>query len=100
CDRTHNSFVSATTEPWILGCHGTGKLTLNSVSVRGKNNVKLSPDFNFGYQVNDLLQNPTYSPYKHDGWGMYEATAIDKRNGHLSVGDGDEWSLKEIVTPV
>ncbi len=60
-----------------------GKLTLNSVSIKGTNNKKVSPDYIFSY--NQLGTN-SFNKTNKDLWGY------DKNYP-------ENWSLKEIILP-
>jgi YD repeat-containing protein len=90
CKNTLNSFDYSNTSQKY------GKLTLNSVSFFGKNNIKLIPDFRFYYENS----NPDYDPNKWDGWGMYTPNGFDGWNGHQAKSNGVEWSLTRIVNPL
>ncbi len=77
----------------------SGKLTLNSLEIKGKGGSDVLPPYNFTYQF-----NPTYnSDDNMDGWGYYISNsekyneldnqdAVVKENTHA-------WSLTEILTP-
>lgn len=91
-----------------------GKLTLESISQYGPNEVKLMPDYEFEYGP-----NPGYDRQKVDGWGMYTSTGGTYVGGvshnqttipgrpnyygaigaHEATADGDAWSLTKIITP-
>jgi YD repeat-containing protein len=60
-----------------------GSLTLNSVSLRGKEGVKLIPDYVFSY-----AKNPIVDTTKMDYWGYMEKQ------------DQDAWSLTGILDPM
>ncbi len=86
CSNTTNSISSA------------GKLTLNGVSIVGRNGVKIMPDFQFQY-----ASNPAYDKNKWDGWGMYCSTCTEPGSQHKSSSldaDGTAWSLTSVVTPL
>ncbi len=72
CANTPNSFVSATVPPSLdesqFLCTRTGKLTLESLSIYGPANTKLTPDFKFQYGF-----NPDYQKDSWDGFGMYKS---------------------------
>lgn len=75
-----------------------GKLTLNSVSVRGKNNMKVFPDYKFEY-----LNDPDYHQDKWDGWGMYSSQATSSGTSHKAStldNDGAAWSMTKVTTPL
>lgn len=85
-------------------CPGTpnstasGKLTLRRLSVFGKNDVKVIPDYKFEY-----ANNPAYGEHKWDGWGMYNSSGTSSHNSHTASAvdsDGAAWSLTKIITPV
>ncbi len=61
----------------------TGRLTLNSLKFKGRNNVQHLPPYKFKY--NDVFKN--YDKVKEDSWGYYGA-------------DPDVWSLNEVTTPL
>jgi hypothetical protein len=77
------------------------KLTLKSVSVRGKNDMKLVPDFKFEYEDGN---NYPYDVNKWDGWGMYSehgtAQAFSHRTNDPTGASGTAWSLARVVTPL
>ncbi len=73
-----------------------GKLTLKRVSLLGKNNALISPDYKFDYGF-----NPDYSQNSWDGWGMYNSMVSTM--GHKSSTnhtDGFAWSLNKITNPL
>jgi len=73
-----------------------GKLTLKSVSVRGRNDLKAIPDFKFEY-----AQNPDYNSNYWDGWGMYNPTTGNNHQTNDASGvNGTAWSLTSIGTPL
>jgi hypothetical protein len=86
-------------------CSGTpnsinsmGKLTLNSVSIRGKNDAKIFPDYKFEY-----LNNPGFNKDKWDGWGMYSSQAGSSGTSHKAStidSDGAAWSMTKVTTPL
>jgi len=74
----------------------SGKLTLKSVSVRGRNDLRAVPDFKFDY-----AQNPDYNPNYWDGWGMYNPTTGNNHKTSDASGiNGTAWSLTNISTPL
>jgi hypothetical protein len=75
-----------------------GKLTLNRVSIVGRNDVRVLPDYKFAYGNG----NPTYDANKWDAWGMYNSNATSAYNSHAAStndADGSSWSLSQITTP-
>lgn len=77
---------------------GYGKLTLKSISVLGRNNQKVFPDYKFSY-----ANNPAYSADKWDGWGMYKSNGTSTGTNHQAsnIGsDGWAWSLTSIKAPL
>ena len=77
---------------------GYGKLTLQSISVLGRNNVKLFPDYKFTYG-----NNPSYSPDSWDGWGMYSSGGLVAGYTHKAStlqSDATAWSLTSIKSPM
>lgn len=77
---------------------GEGKLTLQSISVLGRNNTKILPDYKFTY-----ANNPDYDVNKWDGWGMYSSTGTSAGNTHNAStvdSDGAAWSMSSIKTPL
>jgi YD repeat-containing protein len=72
-----------------------GKLTLNSISMRGENDIQTMPDYKFNYG-----NNPNYSSNNWDGWGVYKSDGTADLNGHASNLEGAEWSLNTITTPL
>ncbi len=103
CKGTANSFYSTSSPPsddvLINDPHTRdGKLTLHSISLFGKNNNKLFPDYEFNY----LANNPYYGNYNWDGWGMYRSGGTVAKNTHSTVlsGDGLAWNLNKIKDPM
>jgi hypothetical protein len=75
----------------------SGKLTLKTISILGRGNAKVFPDYKFEYQ-----NNPTYNVNRWDGWGMYSSVGAVAGTSHkasTSVTDGNAWSLTKITTP-
>ncbi|MEM9338619.1 MAG: RHS repeat domain-containing protein [Bacteroidota bacterium] len=82
-----------------------GKLTLTSVQVLGHGGIRSMPPTKFEY--ND--QNPDYSRYKTDNWGMYKSdhsgkeedrSNLDKITTLESGEQADAWSLTKIINPL
>jgi hypothetical protein len=107
CDETLNSFDfdGSGNPPWTEAVSYTGKggkLTLNSIEVYGRNNIKQMHDYDFEYASGS--KNPNYRKEKWDKWGMYSASATDTYTGHeylnspLTNRDEDYWHLKKIIT--
>ncbi len=75
CASTPNSFASAAAPPTFdesqFACTRTGKLTLESLSIYGPANTKLTPDFKFQYGF-----NPDYQKDSWDGFGMYKSGVV------------------------
>lgn len=97
CSKTPNSFKYAKTPP-LPGESSqlNGKLTLESLSLYGRSDTKLSPDYIFEYG-----KNPPYNKDNWDGWGFYQPTGAT--NNHYPSQDasiGSEWSLVKIITPL
>ncbi len=79
-----------------------GKLTLNSISEYGRNDVLTSPPYVFSYYndydyddgIDPLAYNPDYliEEMNSDEWGNFSKTA--------NSFEGDNWSLKSILTPL
>lgn len=98
CPSTVNSFESANNPPALNTGNYTsnrlGKLTLNSISYYGPNNVKLFPDFKFIYNS----PNPAYDKDLWDGWGSYNAQGA---TSHYSANsDPTAWHMTDIVSPL
>jgi hypothetical protein len=75
---------------------GGGKLTLTRVSVRGRSEVKIVPDYVFEYGT-----NPSYGEHSWDGWGMFHPSGTSSGTSHnVTTSDGAQWSLKKVVTPL
>jgi len=75
-----------------------GKLTLKRLSIIGRNNFQVVPDYKFEYNTN----NPTYNINQWDAWGMYNPQGTAAYNTHKAStndGDGTAWSLNRITTP-
>jgi len=98
CPSTINSFTSATTppalDPTTYAANRLGKLTLNSVSYYGSNNVKLFPDFKFVYNSS----NPAYNKDLWDGWGSYNA--LGATSHYSASSDPTAWHLTDIISPL
>jgi YD repeat-containing protein len=77
-----------------------GKLTLKSIINYGNNDLTVSPPYNFDYHENNLSDNPSYSIENWDGWGYYKGNGEKSLIGHFATNEGDQWSLKEITTPI
>jgi hypothetical protein len=87
CKNTLNSTAS-----------GGGKLTLNRVSVRGRNDLKIVPDYKFEYAF-----NPDYDKNKFDTWGMYNSagtTSFSSHNPSQNQMDATAWALTKVITPL
>ncbi len=77
---------------------GGGRLTLESLSILGKNNVKTFPDYTFHY-----AHNPAFEKYDWDGWGMYNPTGNASGSSHKASDtdlDATAWSLTKVVMPL
>lgn len=76
---------------------GTGKLTLNSVSIRGKGDLRIIPDYKFYYDY-----DPPYDKDKWDNWGMYNPDGTHTFTNPTPASDlnGQAWSLTKIKTPL
>jgi hypothetical protein len=77
---------------------GYGKLTLNSISMFTRNDVKILPDYKFTYG-----NNSPYDVNKWDGWGMYSANGTSTGLSHKASSidtDGLSWSLASITSPL
>jgi hypothetical protein len=75
-----------------------GKLTLESVSVYGRNRSKLIPDYQFEYGF-----NPEYKKDHWDGWGYYSSEGTSSGTTHIAstkVIDPSAYSLTKIKTPM
>ncbi len=76
-----------------------GRLTLKSISIKGRNDFKNIPDYKFEY-----LNNPDYNANYWDGWGMYNGNGTALPSSHktsdLSGSMGSAWSLTKITTPI
>ncbi len=75
-----------------------GKLTLASVAIIGRNDLKSIPDYKFEYG-----NNPAYDVNKWDGWGAYSSSGSTGYNTHqasASDADGAAWSLTRITNPL
>lgn len=108
CPETVNSFESPTSAPNIdatdMYTDKTGKLTLKSVSMYGRNNVKAMPDYVFDYY------NPSqkYRMNEWDAWGLCEPTnSVNTQNSthyHISTDANKDlsksWSLKSVLSPI
>ena len=99
CQQTTNSNASQ-----------QGKLTLTSVSKKGKGGSLILPSYNFDYDVNNSAANPDFDKHAFDRWGYYKGDIqltgptsyqypVDRK---VSCGNNDAaaWSLREIELPV
>lgn len=76
----------------------SGKLTLDRLSVVGKNDMKFIPDYLFSYEGS----NYSYDADKWDGWGMYTPNGDATNASHKasnSDSHGAAWSLTKVTTP-
>lgn len=74
---------------------GGGKLTLKGLSMVGKNNAKIFPDYVFGYGV-----NPAFNANQWDGWGMYNSLGTTAASTHGgSETNADAWCLNKVTSP-
>lgn len=79
----------------------SGKLTLSSVSILGRNSVKTLPDYKFEY-----ANNPNYDANLWDGWGAYNnsngAISSSQHDTFQPLADvnGAAWSLTKITNPI
>ncbi len=80
----------------------SGKLTLKSLLVKGRNDVRVMPATTFAYK-----NTAGYDKDKKDIWGFYHSELGDaagqKLSGQptkLSAKDVDMWSLNKITTPL
>lgn len=76
----------------------TGKLTLTRVSIRGRNDIKIVPDYRFEYGY-----NPMYEKNHYDNWGMYNPNGTDNSFSHVAPDSdlyGTAWSLTKVITPL
>lgn len=114
CPGTPNSFDMVSGEPPRGSNVGQGgKLTLRSISMYGRNNVKLMADQLFDYEGD----NPRYEAIHWDGWGMYASTAglyadttsyrspwdtapqWERLGSHEATAEGNGWELTKITMP-
>jgi hypothetical protein len=75
-----------------------GKLTLTKVSLVGRSDTKIVPDYKFEY-----ANNPNYDANRWDGWGMVSSSATSTYNSHQASNldsDGSAWSLTRITNPL
>jgi len=75
-----------------------GKLTLTRISLIGRNESKLIPDYTFEYGF-----NPSYNANQWDGWGMYSPFGATTGGSHTASpnnSDGAAWSLTRIINPM
>ncbi|MEO7988565.1 MAG: hypothetical protein ABI663_03430 [Chryseolinea sp.] len=77
-----------------------GKLTLLGISIKGRNDLKVVPDYKFEYNNN----NPNYGTNLWDGWGMYNSNGTAAVSSHSTSdptgNDGSVWSLTKVTTPL
>lgn len=74
-----------------------GKLTLEKVSVLGRNSLKIVPDYLFEYG-----NNPAYNKDHWDAWGMYNpsGTSTGMRAPSQTDSHGSAWSMTKLTTPL
>ncbi|MBT1697137.1 hypothetical protein KK083_09640 [Fulvivirgaceae bacterium PWU4] len=77
------------------GSPNNGRLTLNRISIVGRNNVKIVPDYIFSYDQN----NPNYNMSSWDGFGMYTTNTTTHKPDQNDA-SAKAWSLAEITTPL
>jgi len=94
CPGSDNSFSSAINPPYPGNGSG-GKLTLKKIKQTERADIQLIPNFEFEYG-----ENPYYHKDKWDGWGMYSEEGTDCRLSHKAKGNGAEWSLSKVITPI
>jgi hypothetical protein len=86
CPGTPNSIAS-------------GKLTLTRVSIKGRNDINLVPDYKFEYGNNQY-----YSANSWDGWGHYSGNGNSSPQSHqtdqTNPNSGTEWALTKITNPL
>lgn len=113
CRYTWNSYNFGSSLPthnaeYVVDSLGLkGKLTLRSVEVKGKENTKMIPSYEFYYgdESNSNYQatygdNPWYHPLKWDGYGMYKSGSDGTEiTPHQSEKKADQWCLSKIVAP-
>lgn len=92
-----------------------GKLTLNKITILGKNENVIFPPYVFDYSKDDANKNPNYGVDKYDRWGYYKHDFVagptsnrfvtdDVYSGTTLVSLGsknyvDAWSLRKVITP-
>lgn len=77
---------------------GGGKLTLTNLSIRGKTDQKIVPDYKFEY-----ANNPAYSEHHWDGFGIYNPGGTASAGTHSpssTDSHGSSWSMTKVVTPL
>ncbi len=76
-----------------------GKLTLTGLSIKGRNDIKVVPDYKFEYS-----NNPNYGSNYWDGWGMYNPGGTTSPSSHTtndaSGSNGSAWSMTKVTTPL
>ena len=111
CNKTWNSFDynSNGTTPTYNSDDGAsvdlnlrkGKLTLLSVDMLGAQNTRVMPGYVFDYgNFNSSNDNPNYDLNKWDDWNMYNSNGINAVGDHRPTSEGNQWSLKKIITPL
>lgn len=83
CKNTPNTIVASNPQK--------GKLTLKSISIRGRNDLKVVPDYKFEY-----TSNQNYNSSAWDGWGMNGGGRLVNQQFE----SGSDWSLSKIITPL
>lgn len=112
--QLQQTYALAQWNPSSIACSGNtvaGKLTLNSVQFRGKDNVEYVPPYSFSYK-NDMIY-PTLPPrskvedqltmdYAKDPWGFIDEKYVAELNNSQDeeLYGPDNWSLTQIKTPL
>ena len=83
--------------PGTLNSNMGGKLTLEKLSILGRNSLKIVPDYKFGYGA-----NPNYNEDHWDYWGMFNngGDARSPRSASSNDSDGSAWSMNTVTTPL
>lgn len=84
--------------PGTINSSGGGKLTLTRVSVLGRSDLAVVPDYKFEYGY-----NPSYNANYWDAWGAYNPLGTTSSFSHASTDDNlhaSAWSLTKVTTPL
>ncbi|MEI9920515.1 MAG: hypothetical protein WDO14_17240 [Bacteroidota bacterium] len=76
----------------------SGKLTLTRLSLLGRNDLPIMPDYKFEYGF-----NPNYNSNYWDEWGAYNPSGTSSSFSHIPTSsdqDASAWSLTKVTNPL